>query len=318
MRPTLLFEVRENCIDSGLLAHREDVSPLTLARSHPGNPPLRGQRDHPSLRPNFGGSQRVFRDSWSPGVRRGRRTRAAHGCPELPPSRSRGQGTRGRALPLTHPGRSLRAEFPVRWGEHLWGSRCFSEPGITSRVWARAWNDPSRQRFRAKGGWRLQGNRSEFGQGVRRRRRQLHTGTLASKPRLFPAFHLFFEKRNNSPGYQIACFNFRRGFINPELFGTSGFSKCGLPKPEGRAGGSRRGAGMLCRLHPEPGGHRAAASPARGGKRGVGSVQGWAEGRGRVRARAGPVVHVHVFISNRQSEAEKRQSSPRPGLVSPG
>ena len=119
VHPTLPFEVRENCIDSGLPALREDVSPLTLAHSHPGNPPLRRQRDHPSLCPNFGGSQGVFGDSSSPGVRRGRQTRAAHGCSELPPSGSCGQGTRGRALPLTHPRRSLRAAFPVHWREPL-------------------------------------------------------------------------------------------------------------------------------------------------------------------------------------------------------
>lgn len=54
---------------------------------------------------------------------------------------------------------------------------------------------------------------------------------------------------------------------------------------------------MLCRLLPEPGGHRAAAPLARGE---VGSVQSW--GRLRDRAKAGPVVHV--CTPNEQSEAE--------------
>ena len=119
---------------------------------------------------------------------------------------------------------------------------------------------------------------------MRRGRRRLHAGTLTNKPGLFPAFHLFFEKCNNSPGYRMACFDFRRGFINPELFGTSGFSRCGSPKPEGRAGVSRRAAGMLRRLHPEPVGHGGAAPPRPGGrsvvcKAGLGETQGSGKSR---------------------------------------
>ena len=148
---------------------------------------------------------------------------------------------------------------------------------------------------------------------MRRGRRRLRAGTLTNKPGLFPAFHLFFEKCNNSPGFQMACFNFRRGFINPELFGTSGFSRCGSPKPEGRAGVCRRAAGMLCRLHPEPVGHGAAAPPAQGE---VGSVQGWAGGDAGLRQKQGRWC-LYRYRSRTGSRGQKMTVCPAAGVGTP-
>lgn len=137
VRPTLPFGARENCVVSGLLAQREDVSPLALACSHPGNPPLRGQSGHRSLC-----GQTLVAPRGSSVTPRPQELGGAGG-PALPmgagSSHPRAAVERGRgALPPAQPGRSLRAAFPVLRGQPLWGSRCFSEPGTTSRGWAGA------------------------------------------------------------------------------------------------------------------------------------------------------------------------------------
>lgn len=141
----------------------------------------------------------------SPRVRRGWRTRAVQESSELPPSGSLGQRTWGRVLTLTYPRFSLRTAFPVHWGKPLWGSRCFPVPGSTPRVWAGACSGRPRQGFSARG-MRVPGTWEVFGERVRSGRRQLYTGTLTNKSGLFPAFHLFFEKLNNSPLYQNGLF----------------------------------------------------------------------------------------------------------------
>lgn len=120
VRPTLPFPVRKNCTGApgspgGRLTCADPPTPPSMKPSPPCGPHCRGSSVSPS----------------SPAGRQGRRIRAAQRSSELPPSGSLGQRTWGRVLPLPYPRFSLRTVISVPWGKPLWGSRCFSEPGIT-------------------------------------------------------------------------------------------------------------------------------------------------------------------------------------------
>lgn len=199
----------------------------------------------------------------------------------------------------SYPRFSLRTEFPVRWGKPLSGSRCFSESGNTPRVWAGACKSP-RQGFSARGdeGSRCMGS---VWKRMRSGRTQLYTGTLVSSL----LSNSFSRNKTILTVTKAVYFNFCRGFINPELFGTSGFPRRGWE----RASGASRSGAMIAGFIPSQ------ASTAPGG--------GWlcaglSRGIRRARRKTGLLVHIYLYISIGATQRQKMTGVPAGELGIPG